>query len=64
MLEPGEIIEVRRLAARRWSPVKVLTDEYGRASGLPGLTVSIDGKPVGKTDAQGALTSTYRGEPG
>jgi hypothetical protein len=33
--------------------IKALTDEYGRASGLPGLSVSMDGKPLGKTDAQG-----------
>ena len=44
--------------------VKALTDEYGRAGGVPGLAVSIDGKTVGKTDAQGGFTYTYRGEPG
>jgi tetratricopeptide (TPR) repeat protein len=62
-LEPGELIEVA-LSRQAMVTVKALTDEYGRASGLPGLSVSIDGKPVGKTDAQGALTYTYRGEPG
>src|SRR6266700_6717557 len=44
--------------------IKALTDEYGRASGVPRLSVSIDGKTVGKTDAQGSYTYTYRGEPG
>jgi tetratricopeptide (TPR) repeat protein len=62
-LEPGELIDVA-LSRQAMVTVKALTDEYGRASGLPGLSVSIDGKPVGKTDAQGALTYTYRGEPG
>jgi tetratricopeptide (TPR) repeat protein len=62
-LEPGEVIEVA-LSRQAMVTVKALTDEYGRASGLPGLSVSIDGKPVGKTDAQGAFTYTYRGEPG
>ena len=53
-LEPGELIEVA-LSRQAMVTVKALTDEYGRASGLPGLYVSIDGKPVGKTDAQGGL---------
>src|SRR6267142_2057183 len=44
--------------------IKALTDEYGRASGVPGLSVSIDGNTVGKTDAQGSYTYTYRGAPG
>src|SRR5262249_32049368 len=44
--------------------IKALTEEYGRGSGVAGLAVSIDGKNVGKTDAQGAYTYTYRGEPG
>ena len=61
--EPGEVVDVA-LSRQAVLALKALTDEYGRASGLPGLSVSIDGKPVGKTDAQGALTWTYRGEPG
>jgi tetratricopeptide (TPR) repeat protein len=61
--QPGEVIEVA-LNRQAVLAIKALTDEYGRASGLPGLSVSIDGKPVGKTDAQGGLTYTYRGEPG
>jgi tetratricopeptide (TPR) repeat protein len=62
-LDPGQVIEV---ALNRQSVVaiKALTDEYGRASGVPGLSVSIDGKTVGKTDAQGSYTYDYRGEPG
>jgi tetratricopeptide (TPR) repeat protein len=61
--EAGEVIDVA-LSRQAVLVVKALTDEYGRASGLPGLSVSIDGKPVGKTDAQGAFSYTYRGEPG
>src|SRR5262249_10882785 len=52
------------LARQAVVSLKALTDEYGRASGVPGLAVSIDGKNVGKTDAQGGFTYTFRGEPG
>jgi tetratricopeptide (TPR) repeat protein len=61
--EPGQVIEVA-LNRQAVVAIKALTDEYGRASGVPGLTVSIDGKNVGKTDAQGGYTYTFRGEPG
>jgi tetratricopeptide (TPR) repeat protein len=61
--EPGEVIEVA-LNRQAVVAIKALTDEYGRASGVPGLSVSIDGKTVGKTDAQGGYAYTYRGEPG
>ena len=61
--EPGEVIEVA-LSRQAVVAIKALTDEYGRASGVPRLSVSIDGKTVGKTDAQGSYTYTYRGEPG
>ena len=62
-LDPGQIIEVA-LNRQAMVAIKALTDEYGRASGVPGLSVSIDGKTVGKTDAQGGYTYDYRGEPG
>src|SRR2546426_762479 len=61
--EPGEVMEVA-LNRQAVVAVKALTDDYGRASGVPGLSVSVDGKSVGKTDAQGSYTYTYRGEPG
>ena len=61
--EAGEVIEVA-LNRQAVVTIKALTDEYGRASGLAGLSVTMDGKPLGKTDAQGGLTYTYRGEPG
>ena len=61
--EPGEVIEIA-LSRQAVVAIKALTDEYGRASGVPRLSVSIDGKTVGKTDAQGSYTYTYRGEQG
>ena len=61
--EPGQVIEVA-LSRQTVVAIKALTEEYGRASGVPGLSVSIDGKAVGKTDAQGGYTYTYRGDPG
>lgn len=62
-LDPGQVIEVA-LNRQAVVAIKALTDEYGRTSGVPGLSVSIDGKTVGKTDAQGSYTYDYRGEPG
>jgi len=61
--EPGQVVEVA-LNRQTVVAIKALTDEYGRTSGVPGLAVSIDGKTVGKTDAQGGYTYDYRGEPG
>src|SRR5712664_3892544 len=61
--EPGQVIEVA-LNRQTVVAIKAMTDEYGRVSGVPGLSVSIDGKTVGKTDAQGSYTYDYRGEPG
>ncbi len=63
LFEPGQVIEVA-LNRQTVVAIKALTDEYGRTSGVPGLSVSIDGKTVGKTDAQGSYTYDYRGEPG
>jgi hypothetical protein len=61
--EPGQVIEIA-LNREALLAIKALTDEYGHSSGVPGLAVSIDGKTVGRTDAQGGYTYTYRGEPG
>jgi hypothetical protein len=52
--EAGEVVEVA-LNRQAVVTIKALTDEYGRATGLAGLSVALDGKPLGKTDAQGAL---------
>src|SRR5256885_7720522 len=62
-LEPGQVVEVA-LSRQTVVAIRAMTDEYGRVSGVPGLAVSIDGKTVGKTDAQGSYTYDYRGEPG
>lgn len=62
-IEPGQVIELA-LSHLAVVAIKALTDEYGRASGVAGLSVSIDGKTVGKTDAQGGYTYDFRGEPG
>jgi len=62
-VEPGQVIEIA-LNREALLAIRALTDEYGRTSGVPGLAVSIDGKTVGKTDAQGGYTYTYRGDPG
>src|SRR5437879_6134632 len=62
-LEPGQVVEVA-LNRQTVVAIRAMTDEYGRVSGVPGLSVSIDGKTVGKTDAQGGYTYDYRGEPG
>ena len=62
-LEPGQVVEVA-LNRQTVVAIKALTEEYGRTSGVPGLSVSIDGKTVGKTDAQGSYTYDHRGEPG
>jgi len=62
-LEPGQVVEVA-LNRQTVVAIRAMTDEYGRVSGVPGLSVSIDGKTVGKTDAQGSYTYDDRGEPG
>src|SRR5207244_2446485 len=47
-LEPGQVVEVA-LNRQTVVAIKAMTDEYGRVSGVPGLSVSIDGKTVGNT---------------
>ncbi|MGH7165825.1 MAG: PEGA domain-containing protein [Nitrospiraceae bacterium] len=62
-LEPGGRLDAA-LSRRAVVSLVALTEEYGQSSGLAGLTVSLDGKPVGKTDERGAYTYTHDGEPG
>ena len=62
-VEPGQVIEIA-LNREAILSVKALTDDYGRSGGVAGLAVSLDGKTIGKTDAQGGYSYTYRGEPG
>jgi tetratricopeptide (TPR) repeat protein len=62
-VEPGQTIEAR-LSKRVTVTINALVDEYGQASGIPGISVSINNREAGKTDAKGALTWSYDGEPG
>jgi hypothetical protein len=43
---------------------EALKDEYGRDVGIPGISVSVNGKPVGKTNEMGSMTYKYEGEAG
>jgi hypothetical protein len=40
--------------------VVALTEAYGVASGIPGIGVSINGKPIGKTNFKGKKIYTYK----
>ena len=62
-LEPGQRIEVT-ISKRVTVNVTALTEEYGQSGGIPGISVAIDKKEIGKTDAKGSVTWTYDGEPG
>jgi hypothetical protein len=62
-VEAGQRIEVS-LAKRMLVTVTALMEEYGQASGIPGLSVSVDKKVVGSTNAKGVVTWAYDGEPG
>ncbi len=41
---------------------EALKDEYGRGAGIQGITVSLDGKVIGKTNDMGALVYNYAGD--
>ena len=62
-LEPGQRLEAT-LSKRVIVTVTALTEEYGQSGGISGISVAIDKKAVGKTDARGAFTWSYDGEPG
>ena len=62
-LEPGQRLEAT-LSKRVMVTVTALTEEYGQSGGIPGISVAIDKKAVGKTDAKGSFTWNYDGEPG
>ncbi len=62
-VEPGQVFEVA-LSKKSVLSVSCLTDEYGRSRGVAGVTVTLDGKPVGKTDAKGVLAYADKGKPG
>ncbi len=62
-LEPGQRLEAV-LSKRVRLSVTALMDEYGQAGGISGLSVTVDKRQVGRTDAKGAVNWTYDGEPG
>jgi hypothetical protein len=62
-LEPGAKIEAA-LSKRVTVTFSAFIEEYGQSSGLPGVSVSINGRETGKTDARGVFTWNYDGEPG
>ncbi len=62
-VEPGDVFEVV-LSKKTVVSVACLTDEYGRARGVAGVTLSVDGKAVGKTNDKGVATYVDKGKPG
>jgi len=62
-LEPGQKIEAS-LSRRVILTIKTLMEEYGQSTGIPDVSVNINNKEVGKTDAKGVLIYTYDGEGG
>ncbi len=62
-VEPGQRLEAT-LNKRVLLTITALTEEYGQASGIPGIGVAIDKKQMGKTDSKGVYTYSYDGEPG
>src|SRR5881296_1777940 len=62
-VQPGERLEIA-LARRAILTVTAISDEYGVRAGVPGVAVSLDGRPLGKTDDRGIYIYTYDGAPG
>lgn len=62
-LEPGQTLDIA-LTRQAVVAVNALTDDYGRSGGVAGLSVSVNGRAVGKTNAQGNYTYVYSGEEG
>jgi hypothetical protein len=62
-LEPGERIEAA-LSKRVLLTVTALMEEYGQVGGISGISVSVNKKQVGRTDAKGIAIYSYEGEPG
>src|SRR5207245_2289517 len=61
-VQPGERLEIA-LARRAILTVTAISDEYGVRAGVPGVAVSVDGRPLGKTDERGVYNYTYEGAP-
>ena len=62
-LEPAQRIEAS-ISKRVLLTVTALVEEYGQASGIPGVTMTLNNRQIGKTDAKGVATYSYDGEPG
>jgi tetratricopeptide (TPR) repeat protein len=62
-VEAGQRLDVA-LSKRVVVTISALTEEYGQSSSVPGVSVTIDKKQVGKTDAKGVFSYAYSGEPG
>lgn len=62
-VEPGQRLDAA-LSKRVQLTITALRDEYGQASGISGLAVTVDKRSIGRTDAGGTVTWTYDGEPG
>lgn len=62
-LEPGNKLAVE-LVKQIAVSFEALKDEYGRGVGIAGITVSINGKQIGKTNPMGSVVFNYEGEPG
>lgn len=62
-VEPGTRLEAV-IAKRTVVTVTALMDEFGQASGIPGISVTIDKKQVARTSDKGTATWSWDGEPG
>ena len=62
-IETGQRLDVV-LSKRAVVTISAITEEYGQSSGISGITVSINNKSIGKTDAKGVFVYSYNGEPG
>lgn len=62
-MEPGNrvVVDIFKQVSVTFEALK---DEYGRGVGIPGVTISVNGKSIGKTSTLGALNYNYAGEPG
>src|SRR5213594_3470747 len=62
-LEPGRRLDVA-LSRRTLINVTALTEQYDYTRGVAGVVVTLDGRPIGKTDDRGVYTFTDDGAPG
>jgi tetratricopeptide (TPR) repeat protein len=62
-LEIGKRFDIE-LFKRVSVSIEAMKDEYGQGVGVAGISVSVDGKRVGKTNESGVVTYSYEGEPG